>query len=67
MKTSDDKIVLDPTNISTILSIPEGKSHADDWLDDMVYLLHTIKDDDLDMLISAYDKGYEVFRKRNGG
>jgi hypothetical protein len=51
----DDGFTLDPTSISTILSIPDGKSHADDWLDDMVYMLRVIKND-YDSIISAYVK-----------
>lgn len=59
----DDKIVLNPTSINTILSIPDGKSHADDWLDAMVHLCRAITDGDFDMLMSTYDEGFEALKK----
>jgi hypothetical protein len=51
---SDDKIILTPTEW-TELPILEDKSHDNDWLDSMVYMLRVIKND-YDSIISAYVK-----------
>lgn len=51
---SDDKIILTPTEW-TELPILEDKSHDNDWLDSMVYILCAIKND-YDSIVSAYVK-----------
>lgn len=51
---SDDKITLTPTEWAE-LPILEDKSHDNDWLDSMVYMLRAIKND-YDNIISAYVK-----------
>jgi hypothetical protein len=51
---SDGKIILTPTEWAE-LPILEDKSHDNDWLDGMVYILRAIKND-YDSIISAYVK-----------
>jgi hypothetical protein len=50
----DDKIILTPTEWAE-LPILEDKSHDNDWLDSMVYMLRAIKND-YDSIIAAYVK-----------